>query len=102
MKKNKMHKLDLLFMVGMGVIAIFSALVDILYVRVFPVYSIGSIYATYALWFIIVIYSTIKYKEKQEKPGCARWYMFFCLTFLHIAFVVPALIGVAMLVSLFR
>ena len=102
MEKNKMHKLDLFFYSGIGMIAIFSALIDILNNIGFPVYSCMSIYATYALWFIILIYSTVKYKEKQERPQCVSLFMFFCLPFLHIAFIMFGLIGGNMLMNLFN
>jgi len=63
MKKNKMHKLDLIFIVGIGVIAILSALIDCFYVKVFPVFSIGSVYyVSYPLLIVILIYYSLKYK----------------------------------------
>ena len=68
MEKNKMHKLDLIFIVGIGVIAIIAACID-LYQKVvnFPVYSCMSIYFSYVLWMILLIYSSLKYKETQDK-----------------------------------
>ena len=53
MKKNKMNKLDLIFVVGIGVIAILGALIDVFYWKDveyggFPVCSCISIYASYA------------------------------------------------------
>ena len=63
MKKNKMHKLDLIFIVGIGVIAILSALIDFFYSKVFPVFSIGSVYyVSYPLLIVILIYYSLKYK----------------------------------------
>ena len=60
MQKNKMNKLDLIFIVGTGVIAILSALIDDFYTKVFPVFSIGSVYyVSYPLLIILLIYSSI-------------------------------------------
>ena len=92
----------MIFLGGIGAITIFSALIDILFVRVFPFCCCVSIFATFLLWVILLAYSSAKYKENQETPECAKWYMFFCLPILHIAFVAVGLIGVGMLVGLFR
>ena len=63
---KKMHKLDLILLVGIGLIAIVSALIDIFSVVVFPVYSCVSVfYVSYPLWIIFFIYSSIKYKDKE-------------------------------------
>ena len=40
---KKIHKLDLILLVGLALIAIVSALIDIFYVVVFPVYSCASV-----------------------------------------------------------
>ncbi|MBR3833130.1 MAG: hypothetical protein IKJ73_02330 [Lachnospiraceae bacterium] len=85
---NKMHKLDSIFIVGIGVIATLSSMLDILSKQSFPVYSCGSIYGSYALWFILLIYSSLKYKEQQDKPKYIRLYTFFLVTFIHIVFVI--------------
>lgn len=104
MKKNKMHKLDLIFIVGIGVIAILSALIDVFYMKKvnFPVRSCMSIYASYALWIILLIYSSLKYKEKQDKPEYVRWFMCFILPFLHIAFIIVGFIIGNLLINLFN
>ena len=86
-----MHKLDLIFLVGTGLAAIVSALVDIFYVVVFPVCSCASIYCvSYPLWIILFIYSLFKYKDKEEQdqPKYVKWFMLFLLPFLHIAFLI--------------
>ena len=90
MEKNKMHKLDLIFIVGIGIIAILSAVIDVFYMKYvnFPVRSCMSIYASYALLIILLIYSSFKYKENQDKPQYVRWFMCFILRFLHIAFII--------------
>lgn len=103
MKKNKMNKLDLIFIVGIGVIAILSALIDVFYSKVFPVFSIGSVYyVSYPLLIILLIYSSLKYKENQDKPQYVRWFMFFVLPFLHIAFIIVGFIFANLLRNLFN
>jgi len=104
MKKNKMNKLDLIFIVGTGVIAILSALIDVFYMKDvnFPVHSCISIYASYALWIILLIYSSLKYKEKQDKPEYVRWFMCFILPFFHIAFIIVGFIIGNLLINLFN
>lgn len=89
MKNNKMHKLDLVLIVGIGVIAIISALIDCFYTKVFPVFSVGSVYCvSYPLLIVLLIYSSVKYKEEQEKPRYVRWFMCLALPFLHVVFMV--------------
>jgi len=103
MKKNKMNKLDLIFIVGIGVIAILSALIDAFYTKVFPVFSIGSVYyVSYPLLIILLIYSSLKYKENEDKPQYVRWFMFFVLPFLHIAFMIVGFIIANLLRNLFN
>ena len=103
MQKNKMNKLDLIFIVGTGVIAILSALIDDFYTKVFPVFSIGSVYyVSYPLLIILLIYSSIKYKENEDKPQYVRWFMFFVLPFLHIAFMIVGFIIANLLRNLFN
>lgn len=92
---KKMHKLDLILLVGIGLTAIVSALIDIFYVVVFPVCSCVSVYyVSYPLWIILLIYSSIKYKykEEQDKPQYVKWFMLFLLPVLHIAFVIVGFI----------
>ena len=92
---KKMHKLDLILLVGLALIAIVSALIDIFYVVVFPVYScISAIYGPVPLWLILFIYSLIKYtdKEEEEKPQLVKWYTVFFLPFLHVAFLIVGFI----------
>ncbi len=92
---KKMHKLGLILLVGIGLTAIVSALIDIFYVVVFPVCSCVSVYyVSYPLWIILLIYSSIKYKDKEEqdKPQYVKWFMLFLLPVLHIAFVIVGFI----------
>jgi len=103
MKKNKMHKLDLILIVGIGVIAILSALIDCFHIKVFPVFSIGSVYyVSYPLLIILLIYSSLKYKENQDKPQYVRWFMFFVLPFLHIVFMIVGFIIGNTLINFFN
>lgn len=97
MEKNKMHKLDSIFMVGIMLIAIIAAVTDIFYWKDaeyggFPVFSCMSIYASYALLIILLIYSWIKNKEEKNELNYVRPFMLFALPFLHIAFVVVGFI----------
>jgi len=92
---KKIHKLDLILLVGIGLIAIVSAIIDIFYVVVFPVCSCASVfYVSYPLWIILLIYSSIKYKDKeeQERPQYVKLFMLFLLPVLHIAFLIVGLI----------
>ena len=97
---KKIHKLDLILLVGIGLIAIVSAIIDIFYVVVFPVCSCVSVYCvSYPLWIILLIYSSVKYKDKEEqdKPQYVKWFMLFLLPVLHIAFVfVGFIIGIGL------
>ena len=92
---KKIHKLDLILLVGLALIAIVSALIDIFYVVVFPVYSCASaFYASFPLWLILFIYSLNKYtdKKEEEKPLFVKWYTVFFLPFLHVAFLIVGFI----------
>jgi len=102
---KKIHKLDLILLVGLALIAIVSALIDIFYVVVFPVYSCASaFYVSFPLWLILFIYSLIKYKDKkeEEKPQFVKWYTVFFLPFLHGAFLIVGFILGAGLKNLFQ
>ncbi len=92
---NKIHKLDLIFLIGIGLIAIVSALIDVFYTVVFPVYSCASVYCvSYPLLIILLIYSSLKYKDEdaQDKPQYVNGFMLLLLPFLHIAFIIVGFI----------
>ena len=99
---NKMYKLDSIFIVGIGVIATLSSMLDILLKHDFPVYSCGSIYGSYALWFILLIYSSLKFKEQQDKPECTKWYTFIFVPFIHIVFVIVGFVIGILLSKIFN
>ena len=106
-RNNKLHKIDLIFIVGIIIIGILGALIDGFYWKDiayggFPVFSCISIFASYSLWIILLIYSSFKYKEKQDKPRYVRWYMYFLLPFLHIAFILIGLILSSFIINLFN
>ena len=86
----------MIFVVGIGVIAILGALIDVFYWKGvgygFPVYSCMSIYASYALLIILLLYSSFKHKENQDKSQYVRWFMCLLLPFLHIAFTIVGFI----------
>ena len=91
MEKKKLHVLDWILLGGIALIAIVSAMIDIFYVVVFPVCSCVSVYyVSYPLLVILMIYSAVKYKEKdeQDKPTIVKWYMLLLLPVLHIAFII--------------
>lgn len=102
-----MNKIDLIFIVGIGIIAILGTLIDSFYWKDvnnggFPVFSCMSIFVSYVLWIILLIYSSFKYKEKQDKPEYVRWFMYFLLPFLHIAFIVVGLLIGSLLINIFN
>lgn len=102
MKKENMNKVDLIFIVGIICIGLFGSLKDILGNINFPVYSCISIYGSYALWIVLLIYSSIAYKDKIEKPKYLKWYWFFILPFLHIAVVAIGLIIFNIIANIFN
>lgn len=107
MKKNKMHIIDLIFIVGAEIISIVGELMDYFYWKDveyggFPVFSCESIYVSYALWLILFIYSSIKYKEEKDKPKFLKWFTFFIVPYLHMAFLIVNLLIVALLTTLFN
>ena len=92
---KKIHKLDLILLVGIGLTAIVSALIDFFSIVVFPVCSCASVfYISYPLWIILLIYSSFEYrdKEEQDKPQYVKLSMLFLLPVLHIAFVIVGFI----------
>ena len=102
---KRMHKLDLILLVGIGLTAIVSAIIDSFYIVVFPVCSCASaFYVSYPLWIILLIYSSVKYKdnEEQDKPQYVKWFMLFLLPFLHVAFVMVGFIISIGLKNLFQ
>lgn len=97
MKNNKLHKLDSIFFTGISIIGIIAGFTDMFYWKDveyggFPVFSCMSVFISYALWIILLIYSFLKYKEKEEKPKYVRWFMYFILPFLHIVFIIMGFI----------
>ncbi len=91
-KVKKMHKLDKILLIEIICVAFLGGLIDCLAWRSveyggFPVFSCASVFVSYALWIVLMIYSFIKYKVKEEKPKYVRWYMYLILPFLHMAFV---------------
>ena len=108
MKNSKMHKIDFIFFIGIIIIALLGGLTDYLCWKDyegsggFPVYSCLSIFVSYALWIILLIYSSIKYPQKQDKPKYVRWFMYFLLPFLHIAIVIAGGILLSLIINIFN
>ena len=84
MKNEKMHKIDLILIIGFICIGMIGSLMDVLGNINFPVYSIKSLYASYIWWIVLLIYSSIKYKDETKKPKYVKWYWFFILPYIHI------------------
>ena len=102
MKKNNLHKIDLIFIIGIISIGMFASLMDVLGSTNFPVYSCISIYWQYALWIILLIYSAIAYKEEREKPKYVKWYCFFVLPFFHIMIILIGFIIFNIIINIFN
>ena len=100
--KKQMHKLDSIFGIGTLVIGIIAGMIDIFGNTPFPVYTCSSIYLSYGLLILLLIYSSFKYHKKEEKPKYVRGYMFFCLAFLHVAFSILGFIIAGVLKNLFN
>ena len=79
MKKNKLYKIDLIFIIVIGLLG------GVL------VYSCVSVFSSYALLIIFLIYFVITYKENNIQY--VKWYMYFVLPFFHIIF---AMIGMGL------
>ena len=104
MKNNKMHKLDRILLGGMGLIGLVGVLLDLVIIRKinFPIYSIESVFVSYALWIILLIYSFFNNKENQDKPKFVRWYLGFVLPYLHCVFIVAGFATVILFMELFN
>lgn len=89
---KKIHKLDKIFIIGIAIIGIIGGIVDGFYWLPyegeggFPTNSCISIYITYILWIILLIYSNIKY-DKENKPEYVRWYGYFLNVFMQLPFI---------------
>lgn len=104
MKKNKLHRLDKIMLGGMGAIGLIGPLLDLVIIRKvnFPVYSITSVYASYGLWIIMLLYSLLKCKGEQEKPQFVRWYIGFVIPYIHIVFIIFGFVVSILLRKLFN
>lgn len=102
MEEKKTNKLDLIFIIGEAIIGLGGAFIDV-YQRVvnFPVYSIISIYVSYAFLVLLLILSATKFKDAEKKPSLVRWYMILLLPYLHIFFVAIGLICWRLILPLF-
>lgn len=100
--KKTTNKLNRIFYIGILLIALIAALIDVFCDIGFPFYSCASIYVSYAFWIALLIYYS-NTKEKQEtKPDYTSVSMFFCLPFIHIFFVGIGLIASALILNLFK
>ena len=102
MKSNKMHKIDLIFIIGIIIIPMIGGIIDGFYWKGvneggFPVYSLLSILASYALWLILLIYSNIEYNNKEDKPKYVKWYMCLIIYFIHIIIAITSM-GIIILI----
>ena len=105
MKNNKLHKLDLIFLVGISIVGTIGGITDGFYWKDveyggFPVFSCMSVFISYALWIVLLIYSFLKYKGKEYKPKYVKWFMYFILPFLHIVFVIIGFIISGLIINI--
>lgn len=105
MQKN--HKIDLIFIVGIICLGLLGAIVDWFYWKDveyggFPVFSMMSIYGSYVLLTVLLIYSSIVYKQKEEKPTYVKWYMYFVLPFFMIIITMGSLILTNIIMNAFN
>ena len=102
---KRIHKLDFILLIGIALIALGSAFIDVFHFVVFPICCCVSVsYVSYPFLIILMIYSSIKYKDKEEqdKPTLVKWFMFFLLPFIHVVFVAIGLIIAAMLKNILQ
>ena len=93
MKSKKIHKLDLIFIIGLASIIMIGSMVDAFSWRNveqggFPVFAFLGILASYGLWFVLFVYSILTYKKKEDKPRFVKWYMFFLLPYIGVLLMV--------------
>lgn len=102
MENKKLHKLDLIFLVGIGIIGTIGGITDGFNGKNvnFPVFSCMSVFISYALWIVLLIYSFLKYNKKEDKPEYVRWFMYFILPFLHIIFVIIGFIISGLIINI--
>lgn len=102
---KRIHKLDFILLIGIALIALGSAFIDVFHFVVFPVCCCVSLpYVSYPFLIILMIYSWIKYKDKEEQdnPTLVKWFMFFLLPFIHVVFVAIGLIIAPMLKNILQ
>ena len=108
---NKILKIDLIFIIGIIIIASLGALVDFFYWRGvehggFPVFSLMSIYVSYGFLIVLLIYSIIKTKRNNnmaiQKPKLVRWYSFLLIPIYQVFYLTIVLILLSILSSLFK
>lgn len=102
---KRIHKLDFILLIGIALIALGSAFIDVFHFVYFPVCCcVSAPYVSYPFLIILMIYSWIKYKDKEEqdKPTLVKWFMFFLLPFIHVFFVAIGLISAAVLKNILQ
>lgn len=104
---RKIHKIDLIFVVGNIILGLFGGIADGFYWKDveyggFPVFSMMGIFASYVLWIVLLIYSNIVYKKKEDKPNYVKWYMYFILPFFMIIITMASLILTNVIINTFN
>jgi hypothetical protein len=104
---QKIHKIDLIFIVGIICLGLLGGIIDGFYWKDieyggFPVFCMMSIFASYVLWIVLLIYSSIAYKRKEEKPTYVKWYMYFVLPFLMIVITMASLVLTNIIINTFN
>lgn len=104
---KKLHKIDLIFIVGVIILGLLGGMVEAIYWKDveyggFPVFSLMGIYASYILWFVLLIYSFIKYKNKEYKPKYVKWYMYFVLSFFCLIITMIGMLATISIIKVFK
>ena len=104
---QKIHKIDLIFIVGIICLGLFGGIIDGFYWKDveyggFPVFSMMSIFASYVLWIVLLIYSSVVYKQKEEKPVYVKWYMYFVLPFFMLIITMSGLLLTNIIINAFN
>ena len=104
---KKIHKIDLIFIVGIVCLGLLGGIADGFYWQDvenggFPVFSMMGIFASYALYIVLLIYSGIVYKNKEEQPKYVKLYMYFVLPFFMIIITMASLIVTNVIINAFK
>ncbi len=109
MKKKKLHKVDLIFIIGIITVGTLCGSIDgVLFnyasreyqVGFFPIISMMGGYLIYLFLLVLLIYSIVKYDAKN-RPIYVRGYMFFIIYYIYLAIVTVSLAIVNAIMNIF-